>query len=210
MHPCSSGVEVHLRACRRLVVGKRLDRGIVARHDPGLDVIRHAGDEFDEAESARVDHVGAPEHLELAACGFQRFARDPERVAEERPEIPLALPDAGFERRREIREHREDRALARFGHRVACVGGASGDRLRESFRRQFGRRCRAVPDAEQELGEYCARIAARSVERCIGDTRQELAGMRLGSPAKRHEHRLARRARFVPVSPSGTGNTLIC
>ena len=64
------------------------------------------------------------------------------------------------------------------------IGEAAGGRARP------GRR--AVADAEQELREDRARVAARAVERGIRDAGQQLARMRLGPGAQRHEHRLQR------------------
>ena len=189
-------LEVHLRAGRGLVIGEELDRGVVAGLDAGLEVIGHAGDEFDEAERSGVDDIGAPEHLELFGRGLERYPGGSERLAEEWAEFPRALRGRRHGGAREVRDYREDRALARLDERLARVGGTAHERVCELARRQCRRLRRAVADAEQELREDGARVAARAVERGIRDTRQQFSGVRFRTRCE---------ARRAPPGASGRG-----
>ena len=111
---------------------------------------------------------------------------------------------------REVGDHREDRALARLGERFARVGRAAGHGVRELGRRESGR---CVAARSPTPSRNCARIAPelpRAPSSAASATRVRSWPACGSGPARSATSTACSvSARFVPVSPSGTGNTLI-
>ncbi len=164
--------------------------GVVGRRNAGFEVLRHAGDELDEAEGTGVHHVRAPQRLELRRRCFERSACGDQRLPEHRADPGHAARCAGRGRAREVGDDREDRAFAGISERLARIGGAAGQRVGELHGGERGPGRRAIADAEQELREDRARVAACAVERGVRDSGQELARVRLGPGAQRGQHGL--------------------
>ena len=126
--------------------------------------------------------------------------------AEQRPEVADARARRGRGRVREIRDHREDRALARLGERFARVGGAAGQRIRELRRRRASAACAARSPTPSR---NCARIAPelpRAPSSAASATRvRSWPACGSGFARSAASTACSVSARFVPVSPSGTG-----
>ncbi len=142
-----------------------------------FEVVGDALDEFDETLRAGVDHVRLAQHFELERGLLERRAGCRDAVTQDRAEVLEPVLARFLHGVREGREHREDRALARFAEAVAGVLGAAAHAFRKIGRVDPGEVAHAIAEAEEELREDRAGIAARAIERRVGHARERLAGV---------------------------------
>ena len=88
----------------------------------------------------------------------------------------------------EIAQHGQQRAFAGLAQGVARVGGAGGCGVREVDGVERRLRAGLVGEAEQELREDRAGVAAGAVEGGVGDAHEQRAGMGLGLAIEGGEH----------------------
>ncbi len=186
--------QVLFEACRGLARGVDhrgyRHRGLVI--GPALDVIGDARNEFDETLAARIDDVRLAQDLELLCRARERLLGHRDASPQQRPQIPYAFPPHAVHLVREIAEHRDDGSLARLAQAFSRVERAAVHTVREVRGAQVAQVSELVAHAEKELRQDRTRVAARTVQRCIGDARERLAGVAVGEALKRAEHRAHR------------------
>jgi hypothetical protein len=164
---------------------RRRDDLHLAVREPG----GHALQQVDEALRAGIDDAREARLFEHALGVGERAPHRFDHGAEQRAEIRrLGLADDAFQFGREIRQHRQQRSLARLRQCVARIGGADPHGGRETGGIEALEMPDAVTDAEQELREDRAGVAARAVERGIRDLRQQLAGVPRRFALERGQH----------------------
>ena len=93
------------------------------------------------------------------------------------------------ERIGEGRDHAQHCAIARLGHGRARLYGPESRRRDEMIRTQAADAGERLTRALQELGEDCARVATRPVDRLASRALEHIAGMRMPDRPHCFEHR---------------------
>jgi len=155
------------------------------------DVVGKTAGELDESLSARVDHVGPTQRLELLGSASERVLRRSHGAIEHRSELGCARC-GGMRCLREIGQYRENRAVTRLGQTFARISGAADRPFGQVRRSQQSKVAQLVAQSQQELREDCARIATRAVERGICDSGERVAGMRIRRALQDAQHRAQR------------------
>jgi len=152
------------------------------------DVLGHAFHQLDETLRTGIDDVGLAQHLELEFRALEGSARRRDAAVQQRGQVAHALAPHGLYLMREVGEHREDGALARLAQALARVVGTAAHAVHELVRADAPEVTELVAEAEEELREDRAGVAARAVERGVGDACQGLAGVIVGCALQAAEH----------------------
>ena len=168
------------------MIGVALAGGFVLR--AAFEVVGDTLDQFDEALRAGIDHVRLAQHLELKRGLRERRAGGRDAVAQDRTEVVHPVLARALHGLRECREHRQDRALARLAQTVAGILGPATHARGKVSRVDPGEVTHAIAQAEEELRQDRAGIAACAVERGVSHARERLAGVAVGRLAQGTEH----------------------
>ncbi len=188
-------------------VGHRVLHRLRRRQDGiALDQPHHALEYPDERLGAGVHHAGLSQDFEQLGRAAQRVLRLPHDVHHHLLQV-VAVSRGPFRRVRRVAGDRQDGALYGLVEGVVQVVRAGTDGVGDVTCRGDLEIPERLAEAQEEVGEQHAGVAARA----------EHAGLPVtaGSVARRCSARTpsaaARRvmAKLVPVSPSGTGKTLM-
>ena len=145
----------------------------------------------------------------ISSCraSLQRAPCRDQRLAKQRPQIAYAARfHFTLHRGCKSREHCQDRSFLGLGQRFAGVSRSAADGIGETFRVEFFELARAVPDAQQELREDRAGVAASAVRAASATRVSVWPACWSGSFLSATSTACSVSARFVPVRRPAPGN----
>ena len=155
----------------------------------GVEIVRDAFEQLDEALGARIDDICGAHFLEYVARAGQGAAHRFHCTREQHAKVDLlGIAGQALELAREVREHGQQRALARLRQRIARVRRTGRCRQRKVACPDPRQMSCAIAEPEQELREDRTGVAARTIEGRIGGADQQSSCMILRRAFDGREH----------------------